>query len=82
MTFSRIRGKYCGSLLALAVLCFCVACGAKEDERNVPASGLTESQRDSVIADSELPGAGTVGQARAISDSAAIRAQRAEEVGR
>ena len=82
MTFTRIPGNYCGPLLALVVLCFCVGCGAKDDESNIPASGLTESQRDSVIADSNLPGAGTVGRARAISDSAAVRARRAEEGGR
>jgi len=78
MNCTRMPGKYCGPLFALAVLCFCIGCGAKDDESNVPASRLTESQRDSVIADSELPGAGTVGRARAISDSAAVRAQRAE----
>ena len=82
MIFARIQGNYCGSLLVLAVLCFCVGCGAKDDEGDVPASGLTESQRDSVLAESQLPGAGTVGQARALADSAAVRAQRAEEVGR
>lgn len=82
MTFTRNPGTYCGSLLTLVVLCFCVGCGAKDGENNIPAAGLTESQRDSVIADSELPGAGTVGRARAISDSAAVRAQRVEEGGR
>ena len=38
---------------------------------------LTERERDSTIAASPLPGAGTVGKAMEVADSAAARNQRA-----
>ena len=50
-----------------------------ESERRQPSSGLTESQRDSAIAASELPGAKVVGQAKALSDSAKARAERIDD---
>lgn len=37
---------------------------------------LTTHQRDSVLAKSRLPGAGAVGRAIEVSDSAAVRAKR------
>lgn len=39
-------------------------------------SALTRHQRDSVIAESELPGAAVVGRALEIADSAAARKER------
>jgi hypothetical protein len=49
-----------------------------QDERQ-PASLLTESQRDSVLAASKIPGAKAVGRALAISDSAKARAKRLDD---
>jgi hypothetical protein len=48
----------------------------KSKSEHQPSSGLTESQRDSAIAASKLPGAKAVGRAMAISDSAKARADR------
>jgi len=51
----------------------------KSKSERQPSSALTESQRDSVIAASRLPGAKAVGRAIAISDSAEARAKRIED---
>ena len=56
------------------------SCSEKKSEsERQPSSGLTESQRDSVIAASELPGAAVVGRAKALSDSAKARAKRIDD---
>lgn len=49
------------AVLAL-VLAALASCGKPAPEK--PASTLTEAQRDSVLGESALPGAGTVGRAR------------------
>ena len=51
----------------------------KSESERQPSSGLTESQRDSAIAASELPGAKVVGQAKALSDSAEARVKRIDD---
>ena len=51
----------------------------KSKNERQPSSGLTESQRDSAIAASKLPGAGAVGRAMALSDSANARAKRIDD---
>ena len=51
--------------------------GACSSDRE-PQKTLTERERDSTIARSDLPGAGTVGKALEISDSTAVRARRME----
>ena len=56
------------------------SCSEKKSEsEHQPSSGLTESQRDSAIAASELPGAKVVGQAKALSDSAEARVKRIDD---
>lgn len=50
------------AVLALAVLAALAGCGKPAADQ--PASTLTEAQRDSVLGESALPGAGTVGRAR------------------
>jgi len=51
----------------------------KSKSERQPSSGLTQSQRDSVIAASKLPGASVVGRALAQSDSAEARAKRIDD---
>jgi len=61
-------------------LCLFGGCSAKKSEsERQPSSGLTQSQRDSMIAESNLPGAKVVGRAIEASDSAAARANRMDE---
>ena len=50
-------------VLVLAVACAC-ACGACSRHAAAPASTLTESQRDSVLGRSSLPGASAIGRAQ------------------
>lgn len=47
-----------------------------------PKKKLTKRQRDSVLSESRLPGAGTVGKAIEISDSSKARARRTDELGK
>jgi len=59
---------------ALAMSMGFTGCGGGKDENRKPA--LSETQRDSVIARSKLPGSGVMGKTLAVSDSAAARAKR------
>ncbi len=61
-------------ILAAALL---AACGSGDADQ--PASTLSRAERDSVLADSPLPGAATVQGALDLSDSASARAQRLDE---
>lgn len=55
--------KRAAAIAALALaLAAPTGCGKSATEK--PASTLTEAQRDSVLGESALPGAGTVGRAR------------------
>ncbi len=51
----------------------------KSKSERPPSSVLTESQRDSAIAASKLPGAKVLGRAMALSDSAKARAKRIDD---
>ena len=56
----------------LSLLVFSMgSCGEKAPKKN-----LTRSQKDSVLAESDLPGAGVVGKAIEAADSSAARAKR------
>ena len=62
------------------VICSCVLLSSCAEKG--PESGdkeLTRRQRDSVLAETPLPGAKTVGRAIAVSDSAAARAKRLDD---
>lgn len=75
MSGGRVPGKRgAGSALfvALASAAFLGGCSADSGERR----SLTQRERDSTIAASPLPGAGTVGKALEISDSAAVQRDR------
>ena len=50
------------------------SCGEKAPKKN-----LTRAQKDSVLAESDLPGAGVVGKALEAADSSAARAKRLDE---
>ena len=58
------------ALLLGGLLLVVTGCSVADD------SNLTRAQRDSVIAESDLPGASVVGKALDIADSAAVRAER------
>lgn len=62
--------------LMLVAALFYSGCGQRAPEDM--ESTLTRQQRDSVLAESDLPGAKTIGKAISISDSAAARAERLE----
>ena len=75
MTFRRMTLPL---ILILAVFLLC-SCGGKKEE---PApEKMSEAQRDSIIGESDLPGASTVKSALALSDSAQARADRANAAG-
>jgi hypothetical protein len=75
-----------GAVLVLAVsiglLGLLGSCGERNRNEGQPPGTLTESQRDSTIAASKLPGAKVVGRAIDLSDSARARAKRIDEGGR
>lgn len=50
------------------------ACGERESE--TPRRELTQEQRDSILAETPLPGAKVVGRAIEAADSAAARSER------
>jgi len=50
------------------------SCGEKTPKKN-----LTRAQKDSVLAESDLPGAGVVGKAIEVADSSAARSKRLDE---
>jgi hypothetical protein len=70
------RAGEAAAFLAVAVLAGLAASGGcAKSEPPAARTGLTERERDSVLAtQSAIPGSGVVGKAMAISDSAAARA--------
>ena len=63
--------------LFLLIVVLVVSCSEKapDDTRKK----LTQRQRDSILAESPLPGAKAVGKAITVSDSATVRAKRLDE---
>ncbi len=69
-----MRGKTTFAAAALAALALLAAgCGGGKDE---PDTKLTPAQKDSVLSESALPGAGAVKGALDVADSAQVRADR------
>ena len=68
--------------VALGLLLVAMTAGCGGDPAEEPASSLSRSQRDSVLADSPLPGAATVGRALDLADSARTRAAKLDERNR
>lgn len=48
-------------------------CGGSDREADTAADTLTQRQRDSILSESSIPGAGGVGRALDVADSAAAR---------
>lgn len=67
------------ALVVIALAAPLVGCGSHEDK---PASSLTEAERDTALARSELPGAAVVGRALEVNGVAAVRAAGADSVAR
>ena len=61
-------------ILAVLVAFALGSCGEKAPKKN-----LTRAQKDSVLAESDLPGAGVVGKALEAADSSDARAKRLDE---
>jgi hypothetical protein len=62
---TRSHGKFVWMLLGCVLACLAAGCGAHSSE-HAPASRLTEAQRDTAIARSQIPGAAAVGRALAV----------------
>ncbi len=69
-------------LIAAAGL-FAAACGGADEPGNAATQGdtLTRRQRDSILAESRIPGARGVGKAWNASDSVAARLRIADTIG-
>lgn len=63
------------ALLSLLVAAFLAGCSGGEKAPETRRT-LTEHERDSTLARSKLPGAGVVGKALEVADSASARADR------
>lgn len=63
------------ALVSLLVLGFLAGCSGGDKPPETRRT-LTERQRDSTLARSKLPGAGVVGKALEVADSASARANR------
>lgn len=64
-------------IVVLCCLALVLGCSGKEPGGSKKT--LTRAQKDSVLAESKLPGARVVGKAIAVSDSAAARAKRLDD---
>jgi hypothetical protein len=71
------------SILWAVPLCFIVACGGSEQsDQTVNRDTLTQRQKDSILANSKIPGARAVGNAMRAADSTSARVLRADTVAR
>jgi uncharacterized lipoprotein len=77
-----MRGRFRSRARALAavIIALVLAACSKHSETDRSRPAMNERRRDSTIAKSHLPGAGTVGKALAVSDSAAARASRVDSL--
>lgn len=62
------------TILALVSIVSCTETNKDSSKKN-----LTQHERDSILAETDLPGAGVVGRAIEASDSSAARAKRLDE---
>ncbi|MBU8923302.1 MAG: hypothetical protein KOO63_15915 [Bacteroidales bacterium] len=67
-------------IIVLCSLSLLAGCG--NDESGDVKKELTRQQKDSVLSESVLPGASVVGSAISVSDSAAARAKRLDEMSK
>lgn len=64
-------------LIVILVLASMAAC--TETTSDSSKEKLTQHERDSILAESDLPGANVVGKAIEVSDSSTVRAKRLDE---
>jgi hypothetical protein len=69
--------------LAILVAIGTLACGGgdRANTQTVNRDTLTQRQKDSILAQSKIPGARAVGRAMTAADSASARVQAADTVG-
>lgn len=70
------------SIRLVVPLCFMIACGSDKSEQTVNRDTLTQRQKDSILANSKIPGARAVGRAMSAADSTSARVLRADTVAR
>lgn len=70
--------RYLATLSLLVLLAALAGCGSGDADE--PASTLNRAERDSVLADSPLPGAGALKGALEVADTAAVRASRIDGI--
>ena len=70
------------SAVAVAATLLALACGGGGDEGRAAVSRdtLTQRQRDSILAQSRIPGARGVGKAMRVADSVSARVQAADSI--
>ena len=77
----RLKGPL-GLVLLLPLLLTLSACGGEERERayQEAVDTLTRRQKDSLISEMAIPGAGAVGKALRVADSVQARANRIDSI--
>ena len=68
------------AIASASLLLLVAACSASNPEGTTDADTLTRRQKDSIISTLPIPGAGVVGKALDVSDSAAARAARLDSL--
>ena len=69
-------------ILWVIPVCLMMACGSDKSSQSVNRDTLTQRQKDSILANSRIPGARAVGRAMTAADSASARALRTDTVAR
>ena len=69
-------------LLGCALLLIAAACSSSDTSQTVNRDTLTQRQKDSILAQSTIPGAGAVRRAMTAADSASRRALQADSQAR
>ena len=67
-------------IMLVALLCLVAACGSDDSKQTVNRDTLTQRQKDSILANSRIPGARGIGRAMTAADSASARALRVDSV--
>lgn len=69
-------------IISLGIAILIVAGCSGDSTEKAPKKDLTQRKRDSLLSESGLPGAGAVGKAISVSDSASARAKRGDELAK
>lgn len=68
------------SILVILTAAFMLGCGSDKSSQTVDRDTLTQRQKDSILANSKIPGARGVGSAMRASDSISAHVQRSDSV--